>query len=242
MPSPFDTFSRDMLNHFLPGQQAMQDIAAGTDVESVSASGAISTTVRNTELAVSGTAAYTLADGPAGIAGRVKVITCVSAASTPLGTLTITSPDTTTGFVCPSTFLFTTAGQSLTLMWTGTKWRCIAKQRAGVTALVVGTTVTTGIANMTHLDLSVTGTVSSTTAANRGIPNGAAVGELLAITVSTAASTPAGTIQGVFQTKAGANTGTSLATFGAVTDQAVLEWNGSAWKPYIMVPTTLTIS
>lgn len=243
MPAPFDRFSRDMMNHFLPGQQAMQDIATGADggaKESVSASGAISPSVETTELSVSGTKAYTLADGPAGNPGRIKRIVCVSAASTPLGTLTIASPDDTAGFVCPATFCFTAVGQTLVLYWTGTKWRCIQKIRTGVTPLVIGTTVTTGIADMTHIDVSVTGTVASTS--TRALPNGAAVGEIVSITCSTAASTPHGDLGGTYQTKAGAATGTLLDDFTLVTDNALLMWTGVAWKPLILSGTTLSIA
>lgn len=238
---PFNGFSQDMINHLLPGQRAYQDILLGSSlqVESVSAAGALSLTTLVTELAVVGTMAFTLA-APT-VAGQIKKVMCISAATTPLGTLTISSPDNVAGFVCPATVCFTAPGQSITFEATSAlRWRCVSKVRAGVTALVVGTTVTTGICDMTNVDLSVTGTVSSTT--TRALPNGAAVGEIVSITVSTAATTPAGTLGGTYQTKAGANTGTTLSLFGAVTDNALLQWNGSAWKPLILAPTTLVVA
>lgn len=241
MPAPFNSFSRDILNHMLPGQQAMQDIVAGTDTESVSAAGALSTTTAITELSISGTKAYTLAAPTSNTAaGFTKTIVCVSAASTPAGTLTVASPDATAGFVCPATFFFNTVGQKLVLRWTGSAWRCIEKVRAGVTALVIGTTVTTGIADMTHIDVSVTGTVASTT--TKALPNGAAVGEIVSITCSTAATTPHGDLGGTYQTKAGAATGTLLDDFTLVTDNALLQWTGVAWKPLILAGTTLSIA
>ncbi len=240
MPAPFNAFSRDMMNHFLPGQQAMQDIATGTDTEAVSAAGALSISTPITELSVSGTKAYTLAAFPASYAGFEKTVTCVSAASTPLGTLTVSSPDNTAGFVCPATFCFTAVGQSITFRWTGSKWRCIRKVRTGVTALVIGTTVTTGIADMTHIDVAVTGTVASTT--TKALPNGAAVGEIVSITCSTAATTPHGDLGGTYQTKAGAATGTLLDDFTLVTDNALLQWTGVAWKPLTLAGTTLSIA
>jgi hypothetical protein len=241
MPAPFDQFSRDMMNHFLPGQQAMQDIATGADgtnVQALSAAGAVSTTAELTELTISGTKAYTLADGPAGVAGRIKKIVCVSAASTPAGTLTIASPDDTTGFVCPATFFFDSVGQTLVLRWTGTKWRCIQKIRTGYKTLVVGTTVTTGIANMSHIVLSVTGTVASTT--TMALPNGAAVGERLLISCSTAASTPHGDLGGTYISKLGV-AGTVLDDFTAVTDHLNLEWTGAAWAVMIQNTTAVAV-
>lgn len=227
---PFNGFSQDMINHLLPGQRAYQDLLldiTGTyEKDAVSAAGACSLTTLITELTISGTKAYTLA-APT-FAGQMKTVRCVSAASTPAGTLTVSSPDDTAGFVCPATFFFDTAGQEITFRaTTGLKWRAIQKKRAGVKTLVVGTTVTTGICDMSHVNLSVTATVSSTT--TKALPDGAAVGELCMISVSTAASTPHGTLGGTFLTKTG-SAGTTLTDFTATTDDVLLYWNGSAWQ------------
>jgi hypothetical protein len=165
----------------------------------------------------------------------------VSAASTPAGTLTVSSPDDTAGFVCPATFFFDNAGQEIELIATAAlKWRCIRKKRVGVKTLTVGTTVTTGICDMSNVDLSITGTVSSTT--TKALPNGAAVGETVAITVSTAASTPIGTLGGAFVKKDG-TAGTTLAWTGnATTDQAVLVWSGTGWKAQVLIGTGAAIA
>lgn len=240
MPSPFNSFSRDMMNHFLPGQQAMQDIATGTDTESVSASGALSVSTPITELTISGTKAYTLAAFPSSAAGFEKTIVVVSAASTPAGTLTITSPDDTAGFVCPTTFFFDNVGQKLVLRWTGSKWRCISKVRTGQKTLVVGTTTTTGIADMSHINLSVTGTVTSTT--TKGLPVGAAVGELLVIGCSTAASTPHGDIYVTAIVDAKGTSGNTLDDFTATTDHLLLMWTGAAWQILNNHTTAVTVT
>jgi hypothetical protein len=215
------------------------DLGAGEAKDAISAAGACSLTRVYTELTISGTKAYTLA-APTAVNQR-KVITCVSAASTPAGTLTVTSPDDTTGFVCPATFFFDNVGQEITLIATAAlKWRCINKKRTGVKTLVVGTTVTTGICDMSNVDLSITGTVSSTT--TKALPNGAAVGEMVAITVSTAATTPIGTLGGAFLKKDG-TAGTTLAWTGnAVTDQAILVWNGTGWKGITLTGTGVAIA
>jgi hypothetical protein len=227
---PFDNFDADFMNHLLPGQQALQDQLKGSDsteVETVSASGACSVATRITELTVSATKAYTLADGPIGTAGFRKIIRCKTAASSPLGTLTITTPDDTAGFVCAASFLFDTAGQEIELEWTGTAWRCIRKQRVGFKTLVVGTTVTTGICNMTHINLSVTGTVASLT--TKGIPDGSARGEVLLVGCGTADTTPHGDIAMTVIGTSG-TAGTALDDFTALTDHLMFAWSGSAWQ------------
>lgn len=200
--------------------------ALGAGVDAISAAGALSLTSYVTELTVSGTKAYTLA-APT-VSGQRKRIVCVSAASTPLGTVTVTGPDTTSGFVCASAFTFTAAGQAIELIATaGLLWRCVRTQRAGVQAAVVGTTVLTGLNLAGLYNLSVTGTVSSTT--TKGIPDGSAVGETMTVGCGTAASTPSGTITLTALTTLG-GAGTTLGTFNATSCYAGLMWNGTGWQ------------
>lgn len=220
--------------------------AIGAGVDSVSAAGALSLTSYVTELTVSGTKAYTLA-APT-VAGQRKRIVCVAATSTPLGTVTISSPDTTTGFACASAFTFTDVGQAIDLVATGAAtplWRCIRVTRAGgaANAVVVGTTVLTGLNLWVRYCLSVTATVAST--GTQGLPNGSAVGERCIVTNSTAASTPVGSITGVF-TGLIAEAYTTLGTIGVAAtttvtgDMAILEWTGAAWA--ILFQSGITLS
>jgi hypothetical protein len=205
----------------------------GEGVDSMSASGAVDLTKYHTELTVSGTKAYTLA-APV-TAGDRKKITCVAATATPLGTLTISSPDTTTGFACSSVFVFTDVGQSIELVATaGLLWRAtrIIRQGGAADAVVVGTTVLTGLNLWLRYCCSVTGTVNSTT--TKGLPNGSAVGERCIVTCSTAALTPIGSIDGVFTgmiNEAYTHLGAIgvVATASVVGDCAILEWTGTAW-------------
>lgn len=214
-----------MVGNFDPSTIANLADAIGQGVDAVSAAGALDVTKHVTELTVSGTKAYTLA-APT-VENQRKRITCVSAASTPLGTVTVTSPDDTTGFVLPSTLVFTAAGQSIELVATSAlKWRARHLTRAGVQILVVGTTVTTGMVLADNYSLSVTGTVSSTT--TKGIPNGIIPGEIIVVSQSTAASTPIGNITGTFLTLANV-AATDLQAWGATTDTVTLKWNGAAW-------------
>jgi hypothetical protein len=206
--------------------------ALGGGVDAVSAAGACSLEKYVTELTVSGTKAYTLA-APT-VAGQKKRIVCVAATSTPLGSLTITSPDDTTGFVCATVLTFNAVGQAIELIATSAlKWRCVRVQRAGALTVVVGTDVLTGLnLNAVYL-LSVTGTVSSTT--TKGLPNGSAVGEQCMLINSVAALSPIGDISGTFINALGA-AATSIGAIGSaasatvIGDSALLQWNGSAWQ------------
>jgi len=219
------------------GRELYKRHQAVGEVEAVSASGAFATS-GTTEVTISGTKAYTLAAPE--YARQLKRVVVVSAGSTPAGTLTVSSPDDTAGFVCPATFFMDNKGQELIFEATSAlKWRCIKKVRTGVKALVIGTTVTTGICDMSHVDVSVTGTVASTS--TKALPDGAAVGETVSITCSTAAGTPHGDLGGTFVKKDG-TAGTLLDDFTLVTDNALLMWNGSAWKPLVLAGTTLSIA
>ncbi len=203
------------------------DLQTGEDIDTVVAPGALSLDIVRSTLAVDGTDAFTLA-APT-FANQRKIVTCVTAASSPLGTLTITSPDDTTGFVCAASFLFNAVGQEIELVATGAlKWRCVRKVRVGSKTLVIGTTVTTGICNMEFLiRTSTTGTVASAT--TKGIPDGSAIGERIQITEITAATTPHGDISGAFLDHAGAAK-VGLDDFTVVKDGGTFVWTGAAWQ------------
>src|SRR5262249_32973966 len=143
-------------------------------------------------------------------------------------TLTVTTPDATSGYACQASFFYDTPGQSVEFLWTGTAWRALKVDRAGGTAnnVVVGTTVLNTNPLWSGFFCSVTGTVSSTT--TKGSPNGSAVGEQIQVTCSTAASIPSGTISITALTLLGAAS-TTLGTFGGTTNLMTLRWNGSAW-------------
>lgn len=198
----------------------------------------LSLDVFESRLTVSGTMAFTLPDGT--YVGQQKRVTCNSAASIPLATLTVTTPETNAPFVCASAFVFDTAGQSILFEWTAnSKWKAVEVRRKGgaVDGVVVGTTVLTGLNLWDNYFCSVTGTVSSTT--TKGIPNGSAIGEITAVRVSTAATIPSGTISFTGLTNAGA-AATTIGTMAATTNYAVLRWNGAAWQ--VIGNTTLVAS
>lgn len=226
------------VGNFDPTTIAQLADAIGAGVDAISAAGALALDKYETTLAVTGTMAFTLA-APT-VAGQRKRVRCLTAATTPLGTLTITSPDDTTGFVCATTFLFDTAGQRIELQATSAlKWRAVEIVRQGGAAndVVVGTTVLTGINLKAAYFCSVTGTVASTT--TKGIPNGSAIGEICTVAVSTAASIPSGTISLTGVTNAGA-AATTLGTMAATTNYATMRWTGAAW--FVIGNTTLVLS
>ena len=187
--------------------------------QAISASGAISPTAGRVDLSVDGTKAYTLADG---VVGHEIDLFCVAGTNTPRGTVTIA----TVYGSQPTTHVFTNQGQRLKLRMTATGWAVVGKVRAGTFPVVVGTTVLTGVDLVAIYDLSVTGTVSSTT--TKAIPDAQLDGEQIEVRCSTAASTPAGSI-GFTGKSLAAAAHTSAGAIDATTDYFVARWNGSAF-------------
>jgi len=92
---------------------SLADAIAGAG-EQISASGALAVGKRTSILAVSGTKAYTLADGL--FIGQRKSIFCRSATSTPQGVVTPAHPNNF------ATLTFANANGSAELEWNGTGW------------------------------------------------------------------------------------------------------------------------
>lgn len=183
-------------------------------------SGALSIDIGISELSVTGTQAYTLADGR--FSGQKKTVVCTVAASTPLGTLTLNDAFGTESLV----HVFTAVGQRLELEWTSTGWKMVAKRRAGTQVAVIGTTVLTGFDMALLYDCQVTGTVSSTT--TKSIPDGTVPGETMYTGCSVAASTPVGNINFTGSSLDGVAK-TDLQAIGALTDTVTLCWTGAKW-------------
>jgi hypothetical protein len=167
--------------------------------------GAVSLFTEVTLLSVTGTIAYTLADGL--FVGQKKLCIVSAAASTPAGTLTPVSYAGTSEH-------FSAVGEWLSLEWDGTNWVNIGQNlsRRGAE------TVTSGACSLfteTTL-LSVTGTQAYTLA------DGLFVGQKKNFVCSVAASTPAGTLTPV------SYAGTSE-HFSAVGEMLTLEWDGTNW-------------
>jgi len=215
----------EQLCNFDPITIAQFSDAIGFGIDAMTSAGTLDPAKYSTELTVANTMAFTLAAPTS--AGQRKKITCVATSGTPLGVVTITSPDQTTGLVCPSTFTFTAPGQEVSLTSTAAlTWRVTAIKRAGTQTLVVGTTLTAGLQLPALYALSVTGTVSSTT--TRALPNGNLPGDTVQIGCSVAAGTPVGNIN--FTGLSSANAAlTNIGAVSATTMIANLIWNGTAW-------------
>ncbi len=203
-----------------PGGPTQFSTGLNYAVETVSAAGALSTT-KYTNLSVSGTKAYTLADGAT--PGQYKVIDCTVAASTPLGTVTITTPLSGES----ATHVFTAVGQRLTLVWQTGGWHVVGKVRAGRQVVVVGTTDLAGYDMCDAYDLSVTATVHSTS--TKGIPAGSVAGEIIHLDVTFAATTPIGDIA----ITAALGVSTAASSWANITDtQSTIDaqWTGAKWQ------------
>ena len=197
----------------------------GDGLESVSAAGALRPDLFETLLSVTGTVAYTLPDGSR--YGQRKRITCILAASTPVGTVTLSGAQAAYGTEA-TTWVFTAAGQSVTFEWTSTGWKLIAMQPAGSESLLTGATAKQlAMVHLVNLD-----------AANTYVqPNGTFPGQR-STWIATAGAN-ASTITGTFWDEDGSADGTTI-TVNAAADMAVLCWDGSRWIPEVLVSAPVT--
>lgn len=184
-------------------------------------SGAMSLATSTTNVSTTGSVAYTLANGI--YVGQRKTIKEITAATTPQGTLTIT----TTFNSEPTVYVWNAIGQEIELEWTATGWHLLRKIRAGATTVVVGTTVLTGMLLNQTYNLSVTGTVLSNSG-TLAIQAPTLSGEYIRLICTVAASTPAGTINVTGFTKA-LVAATAVAGINATTATASFISNGASW-------------
>lgn len=177
-----------------------------------------------TELTVSGTKAYTLANGT--YVGQKKQIECVAASSTPLGTVTIA---TMTGSRTNVAYVFSTVGARLELEWTATGWRETLLRAAGADAPAAASTLNVLVLN--HV-IAITDTMDWV------LPNGTVPGQRQTITVSANSGSPVGTISGLFYDNADGSADGTDVSLNAAGDFTVLEWDGARWMPFSLVSAT----
>lgn len=233
---PSSTFWANLVSYVNEHAASLDTIGAPTTgaPTETKTSGALTLTTLLSRVSVTGTVAFSLADGTTD--GQIKIIECTVAASSPLGTLTVATMDTAGGGAS-ATFQFNTVNQRLVLQWTGLAWHILSLTTAGQKAVVVGTTVLTGVVMNSELALSVTATVHST--GTKAIPNGRFPGQRLHIMTPTAASTPLGDLDIVATTIATGAAATSLAGINATSCQAQFEWDGAAWQCQSLTTATL---
>lgn len=102
----------------LPGKGGSSADAVYAPQDQITASGAISLLTRSTRVSVTGTTAYTLANGL--FLGQQKWVRCTVAASTPHGVIT---PANGNGFTSVE---LNVVGQSVLFIWNGTKWDLVS--------------------------------------------------------------------------------------------------------------------
>lgn len=203
------------------------DGTPGGGLESVAAPGAIAPSVYETHLSVDGTDAFTMGDGL--YVGQRKRVTCITAANTPLGTLTLNGAQAAYGSE-PTAHVFTAAGQAIEWEWTVTGWKIVDYVPAGVeTVAAAGTANPLCLVHFVEID----GTDDWI------IPSGYLPGQESIWVALSAANVPVGTISGLFYDEDGSADGTDVA-FNAAGDQAVLKWVGARWLATSLVSATIS--
>lgn len=193
------------------------EMVGDNKVETV-ASGILSLYTRTSLLTISGTKAYTLAAGL--YEGQRKSIKVLTAASTPVGTLT-PSLYADAG----TTIVFGAAGEGVELEWSdGAGWRRISE---AVSGLGIPSGVN-GVETVTSGDLDVAKAVSLISCTGTqayALPNGTYDGQMKFIFVTVAASTPVGTLTPA------TTPGAATHNFSAVNEYYIFRWETTTgWR------------
>lgn len=234
---------RDLIDTFMAHDQALSTGAKGGTETLTGATGLIIADITKAQslLSITGAQAFTLPDGT--YTGQTHEFICTVASTIPVGALTITTPETTAGLACASTFVFTVVGQAATFRWSGTKWQCVAKKRSGTLQVTPGTTVLTGYSMSINYQLTVDGTAAGT--GTGGLPNGSVIGEQCVISQKTATNIPAGSLTGVYKDLIG-TAATICGAFGVIASASVVgdiwlgTWDGAAWQTTYQAGVTLS--
>lgn len=187
-------------------------------------SGTISLSSFTTLLSVTGTVAFTLPNGT--ITGQRKRLECSVAASSPVGTVTVTTP----GSGQASTWIFNTVQQAVEFRWDGSAWFVTRVVSAGRDTPAAATTLNQLVA--LH-NITITGTQDWV------LGNGSVPGQRQMIAVASAGSIPVGTISGLFYDEDGSADGIDV-NMDAASDTAVLEWDGARWMAVYLVSATVS--
>jgi hypothetical protein len=203
------------------------DGTPGGGLETVSAPGAIAPSVYETHLAVDGTDAFTMGDGL--YVGQRKRVTCITAANTPLGTVTLNGAQAAFGSE-PTAHVFTSVGQAIEWEWTATGWKIVDYVPAGIE--VVANAATANPLCLLHT-VSIADTVDFILGA------GLVPGQRSHWIATANSGTPVGTISGLFYDEDGSADGTDV-NMNAAGDSAFLEWTGARWLAITLVSATVS--
>jgi hypothetical protein len=196
-------------------------------LEIVSAPGAISVAVLETLLEVDGTDAFTMGDGL--YLGQRKRISLITAANTPLGTVTLNGAQAAFGTE-PTAWVFTAVGQQVEWEWTATGWKLVDVVQAGSE-----TVATNGSAKplcLIHL-ITVGDTIDFIQ------PDAVWPGQRSTWFGVATAGAAVATVSGLFLDEDGSADGIDI-NFNAVGDLASLIWAGARWLATSLVSTTIT--
>lgn len=186
-------------------------------------SGALNVGIATSYVSVTGTQAFTLADGQ--YVGQRKRIECSVAATTPAGTLTIN--DAATGE--PTTWLFNAVGQMIEVEWTAAGWKLLAIRAAGTDAPSAASTLNLLVLN--HR-ITLSGTQDWV------LPDGEVPGQIQVIhAISGAGAT--GTISGLFYDEDGSADGID-ANYTDAGDLGTFMWDGARWLGVSLTSVTIT--
>ncbi len=199
----------------------------GGGLETVSAPGAIAPGVYETHLEVDGTDAFTMGDGQH--IGQRKRITCITAANTPLGTVTLNGAQAAYGSE-PTAHVFTAVGQAIEWEWTATGWKIVDFRPAGVET-VAGAATANPLCLVHQVDIADT--------VDFILPAGYVPGQRSHWVATANSGTPVGTVSGLFYDEDGSADGTDV-NFNASGDAAFLEWVGARWLAVGLVSATIS--
>lgn len=204
-------------------------IVAVSGVQALTDSGTINNTTLVTTLAITGTDAYGMSDGL--YVTQRKIVRCISAASSPAGTVTPTTVSTdTAGGTSPASVVFNAAGQEVEYEWDATGWKIMRVRAAGADAPAAASTLNLLVAN--HVI-----TIANTQ--DWIIPSGYVPGQKQMIMVATTSGSPVGTISGLFYDEDGSADGVDV-NLNAQADFAYLDWDGVRWMPVQLVSSTVS--
>jgi hypothetical protein len=202
------------------GTVMLHALGAGTTLtigQETVTSGALDEYVRTSYLSVTGTVAFSLADGL--YLGQEKFVECTAVSGTPIGTLTLNDAHGTE----PTSHIFGAVGQRLGFEWTATGWKLTSIRSAGRDTPAAASTLNLLIL---HHAIAIVGTQDWV------IPSGLVPGQKQIVIVLSAASTPVGTVSGLFYDNADGSADAIDVTWdsgGDAGDFVELTWDGARW-------------
>lgn len=203
--------------------------SSASGVQALTDSGAINATTEITTLAVTGTDAYSMADGL--YVGQRKIVRCILATGTPHGVVTPTTVSAyAIGGTQPASVDFMVAGQEVEYEWHADGWAIVNIVCAGVEAVTAG---------QAGNPLFQVHTAAIADTVDFLVTAGIYAGQKSRWVASANSGTPVGTLSGLFYLTTGAATGVDV-NFNAASDAVDLEWSGARWFATSLTSATIS--